>query len=57
MTHATPPKGRGALARREARLAWGLLFPTVAAVALVIVLPLLGHATWHLYSLMQHAAE
>ncbi len=42
MTHATPPKGRGALARREARLAWGLLFPTVAAVALVIVLPLLA---------------
>lgn len=37
-----PPKGRGALARREARLAWGLLLPTVVAVALVVVLPLLA---------------
>ena len=27
MTAATPPKGRGPLARREARLAWGLLLP------------------------------
>lgn len=26
-------------------------------LGLLIVLPLLGHATWHLYSLMQHAAE
>ncbi len=40
MTEITPPKGRGALARREARLAWSLLFPTIAAVALVVVLPL-----------------
>ena len=37
-----PPKGQGRLARREARLAWGLLLPTVTAVALVIVLPLLA---------------
>ncbi|MCR9150818.1 MAG: sugar ABC transporter permease [Rhodobacteraceae bacterium] len=40
MTEPTPPTGRGALARREARLAWSLLFPTIAAVALVVVLPL-----------------
>lgn len=35
-----PPKARGALARREQRLAWSLLFPTVTIVCLVIVLPL-----------------
>lgn len=40
MTKITPPKGRGALARRETRLAWSPLFPTIAAVALVVVLPL-----------------
>lgn len=39
---AHPPKTRGALARREARLAWGLLFPTLAIVSLVILLPLLA---------------
>ena len=37
-----PPKARGALAKREARLAWGLLLPTVLAVAVVVVLPLLA---------------
>ncbi|MCY3877844.1 MAG: sugar ABC transporter permease [Rhodobacteraceae bacterium] len=37
-----PPTGRGALARREARLAWGMLLPTIAAVALVVILPLLA---------------
>jgi multiple sugar transport system permease protein len=37
-----PPKGRGALARREARLAWGLLLPTIVAVATVVILPLLA---------------
>ncbi len=37
-----PPKGRGALAKREARLAWGLLLPTIAMVSLVIILPLLA---------------
>ena len=42
MTTATPPTGRGALARREARLAWGLLLPTIAIVSLVIILPLLA---------------
>ncbi len=42
MNNATPPSGMGALARREARLAWGLLFPTIAIVSLVILLPLLA---------------
>ena len=41
-TQPTPPKGRGALARREARLAWGLLMPTVISVSLVVILPLLA---------------
>ncbi|MGX9350801.1 DUF2189 domain-containing protein [Shimia sp. W99] len=37
----------------------GLTFVAMipAFLGLLIVLPLLGHATWHLYSLMQHAAE
>ncbi|MWB76787.1 ABC transporter permease subunit [Pseudooceanicola sp. 216_PA32_1] len=39
---ATPPGGRGALARREARLAWQLLLPTVLAVSLVVIVPLLA---------------
>jgi len=39
---ATPPTHRGALAKREARLAWGLLFPTLFIVSLVIILPLLA---------------
>ncbi|WP_298917061.1 sugar ABC transporter permease [uncultured Roseobacter sp.] len=42
MTEAVPPKGTGPLARIEARLAWGLLAPTIIAVALVVVLPLLA---------------
>ncbi|MFY0620772.1 MAG: sugar ABC transporter permease [Pelagimonas sp.] len=42
MTSAVPPKGTGPLARREARLAWGLLLPTVISVSLVVVLPLLA---------------
>ncbi|RVV99282.1 sugar ABC transporter permease [Mesobaculum littorinae] len=42
MTTAVPPKRRGPLAKREARLAWGLLAPTIIAVALVVVLPLLS---------------
>ena len=42
MTTAVAPKGTGPLARREARLAWGLLFPTLASVALVVLLPLLA---------------
>jgi len=39
---STPPRGRGPLARREARLAWGLMLPTLVSVALVVVLPLLA---------------
>jgi len=42
MTSAVPPKGTGPLARREARLAWGLLLPTLSAVSLVVILPLLA---------------
>ncbi|MEL6620087.1 MAG: sugar ABC transporter permease [Pseudomonadota bacterium] len=42
MTTATPPTGTGPLARREAQLAWGLLLPTITAVSLVVVLPLLA---------------
>lgn len=37
-----PPVGTTPLARREARLAWGLLAPTIISVALVVVLPLLA---------------
>ncbi len=42
MTDATPPLGTGPLGRREARLAWGLLAPTLIAVSLVVLLPLLA---------------
>ncbi|MBO9406627.1 sugar ABC transporter permease [Shimia sp. R9_1] len=42
MSTALPPTGTGALAKREARLAWGLLAPTLISVALVVVLPLLA---------------
>ncbi|MDA9865443.1 sugar ABC transporter permease [bacterium] len=42
MTDAVPPKGTGPLARLEARLAWGLLAPTITAVAIVVALPLLA---------------
>lgn len=42
MTAASPPKGTGPLQKREARLAWSLLFPTIAIVSLVVVLPLLA---------------
>ena len=35
-----PPRTTGPLARREARLAWGLLMPTVVIVSLVVILPL-----------------
>ena len=37
-----PPRTTGPLARREAWLAWGLLLPTILAVALVVILPLLA---------------
>ncbi|MGR3514685.1 MAG: ABC transporter permease subunit [Paracoccaceae bacterium] len=42
MTLATPPTGTGPLGKREARLAWGLLFPTIAIVSMVVILPLLS---------------
>ena len=42
MADASPPVGTGPLAKREAQLAWSLLFPTITAVALVVVLPLLA---------------
>ena len=42
MSTAVPPKGAGPLAKREARLAWGLLFPTLAIIAAVVILPLLA---------------
>ncbi len=42
MAQTHPPSGTGPLAKREARLAWGLLLPTITAVALVVILPLLA---------------
>ncbi len=42
MTQSLPPTDIPPLARREARLAWGLLAPTIISVALVVVLPLLA---------------
>nr|WP_321460655.1 sugar ABC transporter permease [uncultured Cohaesibacter sp.] len=39
---ALVPPPSGPLARREARLAWGLLTPTLLSVAIVIILPLLA---------------
>ncbi|WP_136439291.1 carbohydrate ABC transporter permease [Pacificoceanicola onchidii] len=42
MTQVLPPTGTTPLAKREARLAWGLLAPTLTSVALVVVLPLLA---------------
>ena len=37
-----PPTGTGPLQKREARLAWGLLLPTIAIVSAVVILPLLA---------------
>jgi len=42
MQTSTPPKGSGPLQKREARLAWGLLAPTLISASLVVVLPLLA---------------
>ena len=42
MTIATPPTGTGPLAKREARLAFGLLLPTIAIVSAVVILPLIS---------------
>ena len=38
----SPPKSLGPLARRQARLAWFLLLPTILSVVLVIILPLIA---------------
>ncbi|MCF4098314.1 carbohydrate ABC transporter permease [Maritalea mediterranea] len=40
--HSTQPITKTPLARREERLAWGLLAPTLTSVALVVLLPLLA---------------
>ena len=37
-----PPKSLGPLARRQARLAWFLLLPTILSVVLIIILPLMA---------------
>ena len=37
-----PPKSLGPLARRQAKLAWFLLLPTILSVVLVIILPLMA---------------
>lgn len=42
MTAVSPPRGSGPLARREARLAWSMLLPTITIVSLVVALPLLA---------------
>ena len=42
MVQAIPPKKFGPLARREAKLAWALLLPTLLIVAVVVILPLLS---------------
>ena len=41
-TNLGPPTETGPLAKREARLAWGLLAPTIAIVSAVVILPLLA---------------
>lgn len=42
MTAISPPRGSGPLARREARLAWSMLLPTISIVSLVVLLPLVA---------------
>ena len=42
MSSIVPPKGAKPLQKQEARLAWGLLLPTVTSVALIVILPLLA---------------
>jgi len=42
MQKATPPKGTGPLQKREAKLAWGMLAPTIISASLVVILPLLA---------------
>jgi len=42
MQASTPPKGSGPLQKREAKLAWGMLAPTLISASLVVILPLLA---------------
>ena len=42
MQKATQPKGTGPLQKREAKLAWGMLAPTIITASLVVILPLLA---------------
>lgn len=42
MSQALPPTKIGPLQKREARLAWGLLLPTLVSVAMVVILPLIA---------------
>jgi len=42
MQDAIPPTGSGPLQRSEARLAWGLLSPTLISVAVMVILPVLA---------------
>jgi len=42
MQISTPPKGSGPLQKREAKLAWGMLAPTLISASLVVILPLLA---------------
>lgn len=42
MSQPIPPTTKTPLAKREQRLAWGLLAPTLISVALVVILPLIA---------------
>ena len=42
MQSSTPPKGTGPLQKREAKLAWAMLAPTLISASLVVILPLLA---------------
>lgn len=42
MQSSTPPVGTGPLQKREAKLAWGMLAPTLISATLVVLLPLLA---------------
>ncbi len=42
MQASTPPTGTGPLQKREAKLAWGMLAPTLISASLVVLLPLLA---------------
>jgi len=42
MQNLTPPKGSGPLQKREAKLAWAMLAPTLISASLVVILPLVA---------------